>query len=203
MFNDTSEVFEPWIERPCVGEHVPSHPFLYTGQGREYWYLYSLQRVPNEWSAVRDPRQWETFNSETRTWQRGEAKFDNRDRRRFPLTDVATGKPSGASASCVVWSPFRNRWLLLSEHIGDVFYSEADLPEGPWNQAVRIVHHDHYNFYNVATHPFFNQDGGRVIYFEGTYTTSFTDAKVPTPRYDYNQVMYRLRLDDPRLDPVR
>ena len=25
------------------------------------------------------------------------------------------------------------------------------------------------------------------------------DAKAPTPRYDYNQLMYRLRLDDPNL----
>ena len=35
--------------------------------------------------------------------------------------------------------------------------------------------------------------------FEGTYTTGFTDNKCPTPRYEYNQVMYRLDLSDPRL----
>jgi hypothetical protein len=66
-----------------------------------------------------------------------------------------------------------------------------------------VLHHDHYNFYNIVCHAFFNQEGGRAIYFEGTYTTSFSDAKEPTPRYDYNQVMYRLRLDDARLEPVR
>lgn len=82
-------------------------------------------------------------------------------------------------------------------------YSEADRPEGPWNKAVLIVHHDHYNFYNVASHTSFNQEGGRVICVEGTYTTSFTDAKIPTPRYNYNQIQYRLRLDDPRLEAVR
>ena len=32
-----------------------------------------------------------------------------------------------------------------------------------------------------------------------TYTTLFAQTKVKTPRYDYNQVMYRLDLDDPRL----
>ena len=48
-----------------------------------------------------------------------------------------------------------------------------------------------------------DQAGGRFIYFEGTYTASFSGAKELTPRYDCNQVMYRLRLDDPRLTPAR
>jgi hypothetical protein len=48
-------------------------------------------------------------------------------------------------------------------------------------------------------HPFFDQDGGRVIFFEGTYTNLFSGNAVQTPRYDYNQIMYRLRLDDARL----
>jgi hypothetical protein len=202
LFNDDKQVFEPWRERPCGAEHMHSHPFLHSDAGREYWYLYGLQRVPNDWGAVRDPQRWETFNSEAGIWQPGEAKFDNRDKRRFPLADVTTGKASNASASCVAWNGFRNRWILLAERFGDVFYSEADQPEGPFAKAILIVHHDHYNFYNVATHSFFDQEGGRVIYFEGTYTTSFTDAKEPTPRYNYNQVMYRLRLDDPRLAQV-
>ena len=203
LFNDEKEVFEPWVQRPCVNEHISSHPFLHTDGGREYWYLCPLQRVPNEWDAVRDPRRWETFDSAGHTWQPGERKVDIRDRNRFPLIDVATGKPSGASASCVVWNEFRKRWMLLAERVGHVYYAEADQPEGPWNKAVLVLHHDHYNFYNIVCHAFFNQEGGRAIYFEGTYTTSFSDAKEPTPRYDYNQVMYRLRLDDARLEPVR
>jgi hypothetical protein len=38
-----------------------------------------------------------------------------------------------------------------------------------------------------------------VIYFEGTYNELISGAKQATPRYDYNQIMYRLDLDDPRL----
>jgi hypothetical protein len=38
-----------------------------------------------------------------------------------------------------------------------------------------------------------------VIFFEGSYTTTFSDGAQPTPRYDYNQIMYRLDLDDARL----
>ena len=34
--------------------------------------------------------------------------------------------------------------------------------------------------------------GGRIIFFEGTYTTTFSGNPDPTPRYDYNQVMYQL-----------
>ena len=65
--------------------------------------------------------------------------------------------------------------------------------------GICIPHHDEYNFYNVATHTFFNQEGGRVIFLEGTYTDAFSRAKERTPRYNYNQLMYRVSLDDPRL----
>ena len=85
------------------------------------------------------------------------------------------------------------------EDFGDVYYAEADEPEGPYGRAVKIIQQKDYNFYNVATHVFFNQEGGRVIYVEGTYTDSFTSAPQKTPRYNYNQIMFRLRLDDPRL----
>jgi hypothetical protein len=84
-----------------------------------------------------------------------------------------------------------------------VYYSEADTPTGPWKTAVKIVGHNDYNFYNVVQHSFFDEDGGRVIYFEGTYTTSFSNAKEQTPRYDYNQIMYRLDLGDARLARAR
>ncbi|MBA3700832.1 MAG: hypothetical protein H0W78_18440, partial [Planctomycetes bacterium] len=40
------------------------------------------------------------------------------------------------------------------------------------------------------------------LFFEGTYTTLFTDNKSPTPRYDYNQILYRLDLNDPGLKPA-
>jgi hypothetical protein len=54
--------------------------------------------------------------------------------------------------------------------------------------------------YNPKQHPYFDQDGGRTIYFEGTYTQAFSGSEeTATPRYDYNQIMYRLDLGDPRL----
>jgi hypothetical protein len=48
----------------------------------------------------------------------------------------------------------------------------------------------------------FDRDGGRIIYFEGTYTTTFSGNSDATPRYNYNQIMYKLDLSDPRLRAV-
>ena len=79
-----------------------------------------------------------------------------------------------------------------SSFLGEVWYAEADAPEGPWQDARKILTHDRYSFYNPVQHPLFDQDGGRTIYFEGTYSTTFSRENDPTPRYDYNQMMYRL-----------
>jgi hypothetical protein len=66
-------------------------------------------------------------------------------------------------------------------------------------KAIKVASHDHYSFYNVVHHDFLDQEEGRLIYFEGAYTKTFSSAPVRTPLYDYNQIMYRLDLDDPRL----
>ena len=86
-----------------------------------------------------------------------------------------------------------------SSFLGEVWYAEADTPLGPWVYARKVVTHHRYSFYNPKRHPMFDQDGGRVIYFEGTYAATFSGNPDPTPRYDYNQVMYQLDLSDPRL----
>ena len=83
--------------------------------------------------------------------------------------------------------------------LGEVWYSEATAPTGPWMRAVKIVTHDRYSFYNPAQHSFFDEEGGRFIYFEGTYSHTFANNEKRTPRYDYNQMLYRLDLADPRL----
>ena len=56
-----------------------------------------------------------------------------------------------------------------------------------------------YSFYNPKQHPMFDTDNGRTIFFEGTYTSMFSGNPDRTPRYNYNQVMYKLDLSDPRL----
>ena len=82
--------------------------------------------------------------------------------------------------------------------LGEVFYSEADSPQGPFMKAIRIATHPGQSFYNPCHHPFFDQSDGRTIYFEGTYCNTFTQSPA-TPRYNYNQLMYRLQLDSERI----
>jgi hypothetical protein len=121
------------------------------------------------------------------------------------LRDRDSGKPVQAHSGSVYWNAYRRRWVLLAvqsggtSFLGEVWYAEADTPTGPWRYAVKVVSHQRYSFYNPKQHPMFDKHGGRVLFFEGTYTHTFSGNPEPTPRYDYNQVMYKLDLAEPRL----
>ena len=122
------------------------------------------------------------------------------------LIDIETGKPVLTQHGSVYWNDHRQRWVMIisqsfgSSMLGEIWFAEASRPEGPWVYARKIVTHDDYSFYNPKQHPYFAKDGGRTLFFEATYTSTFSGNKHPTPLYDYNQVMYRLELDDPRLN---
>jgi len=120
----------------------------------------------------------------------------------FNLHDILTGDPIISHSGSVSWNDFRKKWIMIlqevgeTSYLGEVWYAEGDTPTGPWVYARKIVTHDNYTFYNVGQHPLFDQQNGRLIYFEGTYTNSFSGNPEQTPRYDYNQIMYRLDLSD-------
>ncbi|HXG61546.1 MAG TPA: hypothetical protein VNO22_09235 [Planctomycetota bacterium] len=156
-------------------------------------------------------------------WKRGTSPVD-RDRQdalaragalpaeegRWRTADAASGEPLRLHRGSVRWNPFRGRWVMIANRIGapgsmlgDVYYAEAARPEGPWSRAARVAVHGRHSFYNPVHHDFFDEAGGRRIYFEGTYTRTFSDAPAATPRYEYNQILYRLDLSDPRLAPAR
>jgi hypothetical protein len=123
------------------------------------------------------------------------------------LADRETGKPVIAHHGSVCWNEFRKRWVMITveiggttSHLGEVWYAEAETPLGPWAYAVKVVTHNKYSFYNPKQHAMLDQNGGRTIFFEGTYTHTFSGNTDQTPRYEYNQVMYRLDLDDARLN---
>jgi hypothetical protein len=110
----------------------------------------------------------------------------------------------------VRWNEYRKRWVLVAQQIfgkpsfsGEVWYAEAEHPTGPFTKAVRVVTHDRQTFYNVCHHPFLDRDGGRVIHFEGTYTNEFSGNPEKTPRYNYNQILYRLDLGAAALRPAQ
>jgi hypothetical protein len=117
----------------------------------------------------------------------------------FHEIDVENGHPVRPLGN-VTWNGYLHRWVLIGwANLTDVYYAEADTPVGPWVYARKVVTHEHYSFYNPRHHPFFDQDGGRKIYFEGTYADTFSNPPFPTPRYNYNQMMYRLELGDSRI----
>jgi hypothetical protein len=122
------------------------------------------------------------------------------------LRDIDTGATFRPHGGSTYWNPYLGRWIMLVSEaygkpsfLGELWFAVADTPVGPWVYARKIVTHDKYTFYNPTQHPFFDQEDGRLIYFEGTYTATFSGNEDRTPRYNYNQIMYRLALDDPRL----
>jgi len=121
------------------------------------------------------------------------------------LRDRDTGKPVFAHGGSVYFNRYRHKWVMIAvqsggtSFLGEVWYAEAETPLGRWVYAVKIVTHDKYSFYNPKQHQMFDKDDGRTIFFEGTYTNTFSGNPDQTPRYDYNQIMYKLALGDPRL----
>ena len=117
-----------------------------------------------------------------------------------------TGESITTARGTVSWNKYRKKWLMVFGQIygkpsllGEIWIAESEDKLGPWKNAIKILTHDKYSFYNVAHHAELDSGDGRTIYLEGTYTTLFSGNEHPTPRYDYNQMLYRLDLNDPRL----
>jgi hypothetical protein len=121
------------------------------------------------------------------------------------LCDVDSGKTVLAHGGSVFWNDYRKAWIAIfvelygSSLLGELWYAEAPTPLGPWVACRKIVTHNNYTFYNPLHHPYFDKDRGRIIFFEGTYCNTFSGNPYQTPRYDYNQMMYKLDLSDARL----
>lgn len=200
------------------------------GVERDYFYFatpYCVTRVPATYEDVQNTSSYEALawsaEAKSHVWQSDvppltqeeEARLVKegripKDMARLQVTDAQTGKPVVLHSGSVHWNEHRQRWIILAvqkggdaSHLGEVWYAEAKQIEGPWRKAVKVASHPRYSFYNPAHHAFFDQQGGRFIYFEGTYAETFSGNPVATPRYDYNQLMYRLDLDEPRLRVVR
>ena len=130
-----------------------------------------------------------------------------KEKQNVHLYDIESGKKIIPHGGTVYFNAYRQRWVTIfvqhfgeSSLLGEVWYAEADTPVGPWAYTRKIATHNKYSFYNPKQHPLFDKDDGRVLFFEGTYSHTFSgSAENATPRYDYNQIMYRLNVDDPRL----
>jgi hypothetical protein len=203
VWNESSENFELlsvlWREMDA-GPRSPPVPdgqaFLADDeQGVKWAYFgnpFPVLRCRATFEAWRDPARWE--------------------KREAPATLVPAdgGKPVKVHGGSVAWHPWRRKWVTIftqaggeGSFLGDIWYAEAPAPTGPWGRAVKVLGHDNYTFYNPRIHAMWSTADSPVLIFEGTFTREFADRPPAVPRYDYNQIMYRLDLDDPGLAAVR
>ena len=69
-----------------------------------------------------------------------------------------------------------------TSYLGEVWYAEADTPQGPWVYARKIVTHDGYSFYNPKQHPIFDQDKGRGnLLSKGRIPRRFRESRTRRP----------------------
>ena len=140
---------------------------------------------PDTFEAWQDPAQWQVHKPQD--------KITARDGK------VSVTPHSGS----MMWSDHRKKWITVFMEkfgkpsvFGEVWYAESDNPFEGWGRAVKILTHDNYTFYNLLMHPELTPPGADFLLFEGTYTMQFADHAPPTPRWDYNQVLYRLDFKD-------
>jgi hypothetical protein len=172
------------------------HPAFWTDQDGKQWVLFGdplpKLRCPATFEAWQDPASWEVLAPQG------------------SLVSASDGKPVKPHSGSIAWNEFRKRWVTVFMEafgepsvFGELWYAEADAPTGPWGRAVKVLTHENYTFYNPRLHPEFSPTNSPVLLFEGTYTAEFANHAHPTPRYNYNQVLYRLDLDDPALKPAQ
>jgi hypothetical protein len=185
--------YEAWTCLPPQGDPETADPVL-TAKGMPDW----------QWRRDAPP----TGPAQESRWLKS-GKISPSQLRYLPVNAEDPSHRVRMHGGTVRWNAHRQKWICLAVEfayevkdspspLGEMWYSEADAPEGPFEKTVRVVSHRKQTFYNPVHHSFMDEDGGRTIYFEGTYTNQFVEA-APTPRYDYNQIMYRLDLDHPKL----
>ncbi|MBT5926137.1 MAG: hypothetical protein HOH33_05925 [Verrucomicrobia bacterium] len=231
VFDDDKHQFQllKKFEPENTWQHPCGHPIRIREDGKDYLVfgdVFYHTRVPADWSALMDVSAFECLgrldaDGASYQWQKNAAPVTskqeqawihagtlNEEQAWFLPKDTQSGNSIHLHRGSVRWNPFRERFILIANQIGgssmlgEVWYAESGRPEGPWESAVKIASHANYSFYNPVHREFFDEEGGRFIYFEGTYVTTFSGNNHPVPGYDYNQLMYRLDLSHPELKSV-
>ena len=127
----------------------------------------------------------------------------------FTLKDADSGKTVLAAGSGIAWNAYLKCWVDVfgqrlgpKSNLGETWVSFADSPQGPWSACREVSTHamkdNNDDFYNVVQHYELAQKGGRYVYYSGTFVTTFSGNPWPTPYYNYNNIVYRIDLSDPR-----
>ncbi|HEX3601073.1 MAG TPA: hypothetical protein VHU84_13065 [Lacipirellulaceae bacterium] len=203
VWNDKTENFEHvktvWTKSDSAQRHptMPQgHSVIIDGDDGQKWALFG-DPLP----VLKCPATFEDWQDQA-TWKLLKPQEN--------LASAVDGKPVKPASGAIARSAFRKRWVTVFMQVfgapsgfGEVWYAEADSPFGPWGPAVKVLSHKNYSYYNPTLHAEFSPADSPVLVFEGTHSQTFANHPAPTPRYDYNQVMYRLDLDDPKLAAAR
>lgn len=202
VWNDEKAAFERhrvlWRKEDGPRTQPPfpdGHPILLKENGKT-WALFGnplpTLRCPANFESWENPETWETLKPQA------------------SLASASDGAPVAPHSGSMAWNPFRKRWVTVfmekfgkPSAFGELWYAEADAPTGPWGKAVKVISHENYTFYNPRLHPEFTPADSPILIFEATHTREFANRPPATPRYDYNQILYRLDLDDDALRPAR
>ncbi|MGI9245049.1 MAG: hypothetical protein ACR2RV_29870 [Verrucomicrobiales bacterium] len=191
-FRSTRVLWEKSDQSPKPPPAPNGHPAFWSDENGKNWLLFGDPfpniRMPASFEAWQDPEQWENLEPQA------------------SVPSAGDGSPIKPHRGSIAWNAFRDCWVAIFTQIdgkpsrlGEIWYAEADQPTGPWRNAVKVLSHTSYTFYNPHLHAEISPEGSPILLFEGTYTNSFSDNPTRTARYDYNQILYRLDLDDPRM----
>jgi len=202
VWNDEKAAFERyrvlWKNSDPPASHRPApdgHPAIWKDRDGKAWVLFG-NPLPNlrcaaNFEAWEDPSAWEVLKPQE-------------------TLSSASGAAVKPHSGSIAWNDYRQRWVTIFMQafgkpsvFGEVWYAEADSPTGPWGKAVKVLSHENYTFYNPRLHAELVPAGSHFLLFEGTYSRTFANHPEPTPRYDYNQILYRVDLDDLALRPAR
>jgi hypothetical protein len=173
-------------EAPKAPKVADGHAQKWKDEAGREWLLFCnpfpTLRCPATYEAWQDPGTWENLKAD-----------------RTVLTPE--GKKIEPHGGDLAWHPWSQRWLLLftqkggdASFLGEIWLASAPGPHGPWTGARKVASHDNYSFYNPVLHPEAFRADSPLVHFEGTYVTTFTNNQQPTPRWDYNQVLYQVDL---------
>lgn len=196
VWDDQAQAFQHfktlWEQTEATPESpmAPSgHPVLWKDESDKQWVLFG-----DPFPTLKCPATFEAWSS-PESWIKLDAQQT--------VTVKASTESVKPHRGAIVWSEYRNKWVTVfaqeggvSSYLGEIWYAESSSPIGPWSNAIQIVTHNQYSFYNPKLHIDWVPDSSPILFFEGTYTHAFSKTKTPTPRYDYNQVLYRLDLDE-------
>ncbi|WP_201766767.1 hypothetical protein [Rhodopirellula sp. SWK7] len=190
QFDHFKTIWKKDAEHPIAPLMPHGHAIHYTDPDNQNWILFGApfprlrcRATFEDWGS---PEKWEAIDANV------------------SIEVHASNQTITPHRGTIAWNEYRNKWITIftqkggkQSELGEVWYAEAESPFGPWRNAIPIVTHDNYTFYNPQIHNDMVTKGSPVLLFEGTYTATFAKNTPRTPRYDYNQILYRLDLDKP------